>query len=316
MQAIRAACDRVGALLILDEVQTGMARLGEPFGAQLYRVRPDMLTVAKGLGGGIPCGALLMSQEIAADLKAGALGTTFGGGPLACAAMKTVIEVINRDGLSRTSATSARRSARPARRARGRLPGRGFLLGLRTRPRAAAVRDALLARDILAGTSADPHVLRLLPPLILTTDHVRRLAAALEELTDASFQRLGGLLRRGDQLSFALAARLDAKPEPRALEGKVLSLLFLSPSLRTLSSFQAAMMRLGGGVVRDLAGDVDPRPRVTLRHRHGRRRRRARARSRFRSSLPTATRWASARSRNARDLAHDLADTDFKALTA
>jgi acetylornithine/succinyldiaminopimelate/putrescine aminotransferase len=66
--------------------------------------------------------------------------------------------------------------------------GKGFLLGLRTKPRAAAVRDALLARDILTGTSADPHMLRLLPALILTTDHVRRLAAALEELTDASFQ--------------------------------------------------------------------------------------------------------------------------------
>jgi 4-aminobutyrate aminotransferase-like enzyme len=62
------------------------------------------------------------------------------------------------------------------------------LLGLRTQPRAAAVRDALLARDILTGTSADPHVLRLLPALILNTDHVRRLAAALEELADASFQ--------------------------------------------------------------------------------------------------------------------------------
>jgi acetylornithine/succinyldiaminopimelate/putrescine aminotransferase len=65
------------------------------------------------------------------------------------------------------------------------VQGRGLLLGLRTKPKAAAVRDALLARDILTGTSADPHVLRLLPPLILTVEHVQRLAAALEELTDA-----------------------------------------------------------------------------------------------------------------------------------
>jgi acetylornithine aminotransferase/acetylornithine/N-succinyldiaminopimelate aminotransferase len=65
------------------------------------------------------------------------------------------------------------------------IQGRGFLLGLKTRARAAAVRDALLERDILTGTSADSHVLRLLPPLILTVEHVQRLAAALEDLTDA-----------------------------------------------------------------------------------------------------------------------------------
>jgi acetylornithine/N-succinyldiaminopimelate aminotransferase len=189
LRAARQACDRVGALLILDEVQTGMARLGEPFGAQLYRVRPDMLTVAKGLGGGIPCGALLMSQEIAAELKQGSLGTTFGGGPLACAAMKTVIDVITRDALCAQvrEVSDAIRATCAVGPVRG-FQGKGFLLGLRTQPRAAAVRDALLARDILTGTSADPHVLRLLPALILNTDHVRRLAAALEELTDASFQ--------------------------------------------------------------------------------------------------------------------------------
>jgi acetylornithine/succinyldiaminopimelate/putrescine aminotransferase len=67
------------------------------------------------------------------------------------------------------------------------IQGRGFLLGLRTKPKAAAVRDALLAKDILTGTSADPHVLRLLPPLILTTEHVERLGNALEDLTDATF---------------------------------------------------------------------------------------------------------------------------------
>ena len=186
MRAIRAACDRHGALLIIDEVQTGMGRLGAPFGAQLYDVRPDLLTVAKGLGGGFPCGAVLMPQAIASELKAGALGTTFGGGPVACAAIKTVIDVIARDNLLAnvrdvSAAIRATCIAGPVES----IQGRGFLLGLRTRPRATAVRDALLARDILTGTSADPHVLRLLPPLILSTDHVQRLAAALEDLADA-----------------------------------------------------------------------------------------------------------------------------------
>jgi acetylornithine/N-succinyldiaminopimelate aminotransferase len=186
MHAARAACDRHGALLIIDEVQTGMGRLGAPFGAQLYNVRPDLLTVAKGLGGGFPCGAVLMPHTIAKTLTAGSLGTTFGGGPVACAAIKTVIDVIARDNLLanvRTVSAAIRATCQvgPVES----IQGRGFLLGLRTRPRAAAVRDALLARDILTGTSADPHVLRLLPPLILSTDHVQRLAAALEDLTDA-----------------------------------------------------------------------------------------------------------------------------------
>ena len=186
MQAVRAACDRAGALLIIDEVQTGMGRLGAPFGAQIYGVRPDLLTVAKGLGGGFPCGAVLMPHSIAADLKPGALGTTFGGGPVACAAIKTVIEVINRDNLLanvRDVSAAIRATCRvgPVES----IQGRGFLLGLKTRTKAAAVRDALLARDILVGTSADPHMLRLLPPLILATEHVQRLAQALEELSDA-----------------------------------------------------------------------------------------------------------------------------------
>jgi acetylornithine/succinyldiaminopimelate/putrescine aminotransferase len=186
LHAIRAACDKAGALYIIDEVQTGMGRLGAPFGAQLYNVRPDLLTVAKGLGGGFPCGAVLMPNSIAADLKPGALGTTFGGGPVACAAIKTVIEVIERDKLlANVREVSAVIRATCKVGPVESIQGQGFLLGLRTRPKAAAVRDALLARDILAGTSADPHVLRLLPPLILSTEHVEHLAAALKELNDA-----------------------------------------------------------------------------------------------------------------------------------
>ena len=187
LHAARDACDRTGALLILDEVQTGIGRLGEPFGAQLHRVRPDLLTTAKGLGGGFPCGALLLPQEIARDLKPGSLGTTFGGGPVACAAIKTVLEVIRDDKLlANVRDVSAAVSSTCVVGPVVGVQGRGFLLGLRTQPKATAVRDALLARDILTGTSADPHVLRLLPPLILTAEHVKRLREALEDLNDAT----------------------------------------------------------------------------------------------------------------------------------
>ncbi len=189
LAAARSACDRAGALLILDEVQSGVGRLGAPFGATLYGIRPDLLTTAKGLGGGFPCGAVIMTQDLAKDLKAGDLGTTFGGGPLACAVIEAVIETIESEHLLENVRTmSALIRERCPRGPVELIRGAGLLLGLKTRVKATLVRDALLARDILVGTSADPHVLRLLPPLILEAQHIDRLAHALEELTDASLQ--------------------------------------------------------------------------------------------------------------------------------
>lgn len=187
LSAAREICTRAGALLIFDEVQTGVGRLGAPFGANRYAVRPDLLTTAKGLGGGFPCGALLMTQALAADLKAGDLGTTFGGGPLACAVIKTVIETIETDGLlERVREISALIRATCIKGPVTGIQGAGFLLGLKTVPKAASVRDALLAKNILVGTSADAHIVRLLPPLILERDHVAQLSHALEELADES----------------------------------------------------------------------------------------------------------------------------------
>jgi acetylornithine/succinyldiaminopimelate/putrescine aminotransferase len=183
----RSATAAAGAMLIFDEVQSGMGRLGAPFGANLYGIEPDILTTAKGLAGGIPAGAVLMRPAIARHLKAGDLGTTFGGGPVAAAAIEAVIDTIAAesllDNVRRVSAgIRASCSVGPVES----VQGAGFLLGLRTRPRAAVVRDALLEHDILAGTSSDPHILRLLPPLTLTGEHVARLATALGEIGDAS----------------------------------------------------------------------------------------------------------------------------------
>jgi acetylornithine/N-succinyldiaminopimelate aminotransferase len=189
LQAARATCDANGALLILDEVQTGMGRLGTPFGADYFEVVPDLLTTAKSLGGGVPCGAVIMRQEIAKDLGAGALGTTFGGGPLAAAAIVAVLDTIRDEGLlTQVTEVSAHIRATCIRGPVTAIQGAGFLLGLRTTPTAAVVRNALLDRDILAGTSGDPHILRLLPALILNSTHVDRLAKALEEINDESLQ--------------------------------------------------------------------------------------------------------------------------------
>ncbi len=189
IEVARHACDRTDALLIFDEVQTGMGRLGRPFGADLFSVDPDILTTAKGLAGGLPAGAVLMRADVARDLGPGSLGTTFGGGPVICAAINAVIDTIEEENLlARVREVSAAiRATCLVGPVRG-FQGAGFLLGLKTGPRAASVRDALLERDILTGTSSDPHVLRLLPPLILETGHVEQLAAALGDLSNAPLQ--------------------------------------------------------------------------------------------------------------------------------
>jgi acetylornithine/succinyldiaminopimelate/putrescine aminotransferase len=181
--AIAAACRRHGVLLIVDEVQSGVGRTGAAFAAQLYGLQPDMLTTAKALGGGFPCSALLLTEELAAKLKSGDLGTTFGGGPMACALVSTVIEVIKRDRLLenvRTLSAELQKSAITGP-VTG-VQGRGFLLGLRCKRPAKDVQAALLARDILVGTSSDPAVVRLLPPLTLERQHVQTLCAALADI--------------------------------------------------------------------------------------------------------------------------------------
>ena len=165
----------------------GVGRLGEPFGADLYDVRPDLLTAAKGLGGGFPCGAVIMTQDLAVELKAGDLGTTFGGGPLACAVIEAVIDVIETDNvLENVRAMAALIRETCAHGPITSIQGAGLLLGLKTEFKAAAVRNALLERDVLVGTSADPHIIRLLPPLTIGEDHVGRLSSALKEFNDES----------------------------------------------------------------------------------------------------------------------------------
>ncbi len=183
LQALRERCDEVGALLIFDEVQIGVGRSGWPFAANMYGVEPDMITTAKALGNGFPCAALLMSPRVTAALKMEGLGTTFGGGPMACAAIEAVIEAIETEGLM----DNVRRVSKYIVDTCTVGPvtghqGAGFLHGLRTSKPAKEVQQGLLARGILAGTSADPNVVRLLPPYILREEHVDQLREALASL--------------------------------------------------------------------------------------------------------------------------------------
>lgn len=183
LEALRRRCDEVGAQLIFDEIQCGFGRVGHPFAANLYGVMPDMITVAKALGNGFPCAALLTSAKVSASLGVGLLGTTYGGGPMACAAIEAVIEAIESQDLLenvRRVSDYIRRNCivGPVRA----IQGEGFLLGLRTTRPAKQVQAELLEGGILAGTASDPHIVRLLPPFILQEEHVDMLRDALASL--------------------------------------------------------------------------------------------------------------------------------------
>jgi acetylornithine/N-succinyldiaminopimelate aminotransferase len=183
LAALRRRCDEIGALLIFDEVQCGVGRTGHPFAANLYGLMPDMLTTAKALGNGFPCAALMANAAVTATLKPESLGTTFGGGPMACAAIEAVLEAIeSEDLLARVQKVSAYARKRCITGPVTGIQGAGFLLGLRTSRPAREVQAELLEGGILTGTASDAHILRLLPPFILEEEHVDMLVDALKDL--------------------------------------------------------------------------------------------------------------------------------------
>ena len=187
LQALRAASREHGTLLIADEVQSGIGRSGQFFAVQAYQLDPDILTSAKALGGGIPCGAVLCSHAIAAKFGPGDLGSTFGGGPIAAAAIAATIDAIEDENLL----LNVRRCEALIREKCvvgpvTKVQGMGLLLGLVCDRPAIEVRDALLELDILTGTSGDPNVLRILAPLVLEPGHIDHLAAALRDIVPAT----------------------------------------------------------------------------------------------------------------------------------
>jgi acetylornithine/N-succinyldiaminopimelate aminotransferase len=184
LETLRRRCDEVGAVLIFDEVQCGMGRTGAPFGANFYGVTPDILTTAKALGNGFPVSALMLSKRIAGRIKNDDMGTTFGGGPMACAVVEAVIDVIESESLlANVRQVSDYIRAHCLVGPVTGIQGAGFLLGLKTSRPAKEVQSALMEKGILTGTSGDAHVLRLLPAYILNEGHVDQLCAALSTIS-------------------------------------------------------------------------------------------------------------------------------------
>ena len=183
LAAARRICSERGALLIFDEVQCGVGRCGAFTAAEAFGVVPDLLTMAKGLGSGLPIAATVTTPALAQQLRIGDLGSTFGGGPVPCAAALATIAVIEREGLiDNAIAVGAR--LRDGALALGvpAVQGRGLLLGLRLGRPAAPVQAALFERRILTGTSTDPEVLRLLPPLSFSAGEADILLEALAQV--------------------------------------------------------------------------------------------------------------------------------------
>jgi acetylornithine/N-succinyldiaminopimelate aminotransferase len=199
LRALRATCDEFGLLLALDEVQTGVGRSGKLWAHQWAGIEPDVMSAAKGIGGGFPLGAVLAKEHVAQHLKAGTHGTTYGGNPLACAAGNAVLDVILADGFLDQVDATARYLWDSLRQLVSRHPtvvsgvrGAGLLLGLQCTPeivngemQAAAVAEGLLT------VAAGQNVLRLAPSLIITHAEVDAAVAML----DATFAKAAERLR-------------------------------------------------------------------------------------------------------------------------
>jgi acetylornithine aminotransferase/acetylornithine/N-succinyldiaminopimelate aminotransferase len=183
---LQELCDDLGIMLIFDEVQTGIGRTGNWFfaGSEFAAgVEPDIVTLAKSLGSGVPVGACLLNERVSSHIKENDLGTTFGGGMLAMAAVLATLEAIEQDGMIE----NAREIEKVLRQRTSDLPnvvaihGKGCLIGIEFTTPAADVHRMLLERKIITGTSSDPKVLRLLPPLCTTTAQIGELVDCLAQ---------------------------------------------------------------------------------------------------------------------------------------
>lgn len=192
LRRLRALCDARGWLLMLDEIQTGMGRTGLPFAHQHCGIRPDVMTLAKGLANGVPIGACLARGAAADVFGPGTHGSTFGGNPLACRAARAVLDTLSREGLAGRAAGLGEYLIDGFRQRLGgrtgvvEVRGRGLMLGIELdRPCAELVPQALAA-GLLINVTAD-RVIRLLPPLILD-------AAQAELLLDGVARLVGDFL--------------------------------------------------------------------------------------------------------------------------
>jgi len=184
---LAALCRERGALLIVDEVQTGLGRTGRLFACEHYDLQPDILCLAKSLAGGVPVGAICLGPRVTQSgrISGGIHGSTFGGNPLACAAALTTLDILEREALPERAAALGAFALERLRSLRSPLirevRGRGLMLGIELHRRAQPYLEALLARGVLA-LPAGPNVIRLLPPLVITKEQLERALDCVAEV--------------------------------------------------------------------------------------------------------------------------------------
>mgnify|MGYP001564453634 FL=1 len=185
---LKQLCEEKGIVLIFDEVQTGLGRTGKMFYGEHYKITPDIITLAKGIAGGLPAGAVLVSKKILTSVKLNDQGSTFGGGPVICAAIVATIETIKQKQL----VNNAYKMAQILINKITKLPhvikvhGKGMLLGIELDIPSKQVQTILLKEKIITGTSSNIQVLRIMPPLIITKKEtllfIKKLSLVLKNL--------------------------------------------------------------------------------------------------------------------------------------
>jgi acetylornithine/succinyldiaminopimelate/putrescine aminotransferase len=189
LKEVRKICDKHSLLLILDEVQTGMGRTGKLFAHEHFGMAPDIMTLAKGLGGGVPIGAVLATEKVSRAFKPGDHGSTFGGNPLVCSAAVATLEVILEGGFILDQCTRMGdyliKKLDYLKKEHSsvvvEIRGMGLLLGMELTRECAPIVKACLDRGLLVNC-ANGNVLRFMPPLVVQKGDIDQMADILEEV--------------------------------------------------------------------------------------------------------------------------------------
>jgi predicted acetylornithine/succinylornithine family transaminase len=187
LRGLRELCDRRGLLLMLDEVQTGMGRTGKLFGYENFGIEPDIMTLAKALGGGLPFGAMLAREDVAKSFVPGSHASTFGGNPLACSVGLAVLHTLLKGGVLKNCVKMSKVFFRGLKKLQERFPfvrdvrGKGLILGLELEMEGAKIVEACMAEGLLLNCTAYK-VLRFVPPLTITPKEITRGLAIVEDV--------------------------------------------------------------------------------------------------------------------------------------
>ncbi len=187
LQGLRELCDRRGLLLIFDEVQTGMGRTGKLFGYEHSGIQPDIMTLAKALGGGLPFGAMLAREDVAKSFIPGSHASTFGGNPLACSVGLAVMNTLLKGGVLKNCVKMGKLFVQRLETLQRRfsfvraIRGKGLLLGLELEMEGAKIVEACMAEGLLVNCTAHK-VLRFVPPLTITPEEIERGLSILENI--------------------------------------------------------------------------------------------------------------------------------------